>query len=165
MTRGQLDYLNRLVGTWTTEATHPALPGLVVQGTAVVEWLEGERFLILRSRNDHPDFPDSISVVGFTDRDRVENGSTEDAAAAIDSPLTMYYFDSRGVFRICDLSVGEQEWRIWRYAPGWSQRFTGTFSGDGDTIAGLWQLRRDDDRWNDDLQITYRRVRAGADRQ
>ena len=32
----------RLVGRWTTEATHPALPGTVISGSSQVEWLEGE---------------------------------------------------------------------------------------------------------------------------
>src|SRR5829696_6619259 len=61
-----LQRLNRLVGVWTTEATHPAMPGTVVRGTAIIEWLEGGRFLIHRARTDHPDFPDSISIVGDT---------------------------------------------------------------------------------------------------
>jgi hypothetical protein len=56
--------LGRLVGTWTTAATHPAVPGVVVHGTAVIEWLEGERFLMHRARTDHPDFPDALSVIG-----------------------------------------------------------------------------------------------------
>jgi len=65
-TEPELEPLNRLVGTWNTEATHPAVPG-IVHGAVTVEWLEGERFLIHRARTDHPDFPDSISIVGFTD--------------------------------------------------------------------------------------------------
>src|SRR5688572_13986010 len=44
---------NRLLGTWKLEATHPAMPGVVVSGTAVIEWLEGEQFLIQRSLTDH----------------------------------------------------------------------------------------------------------------
>jgi hypothetical protein len=36
----------RLVGQWTTEATHPELPGTVISGLSQVEWLEGEQFLI-----------------------------------------------------------------------------------------------------------------------
>jgi hypothetical protein len=65
----ELERLGRrlVVGAWTTEATHPAVPGTIVNGTADVEWLEGERFLIFRARNEHPDFPDSVSVVGNTD--------------------------------------------------------------------------------------------------
>src|SRR4029450_4921058 len=70
--------LNRLVGSWTTEATHPAVPGVLVQGTASIEWLEGERFLIHRARTDHPDFPDAISIIGFTERDRVHNATSVD---------------------------------------------------------------------------------------
>ena len=152
-----LEQLKRLVGSWSTEATHPALPGLTVHGTAVVEWLEGDRFLIHRARTDHADFPDSISIIGITDRDRVENAPIDDPAAATESRLSMHYFDSRGVFRVYDVSVNDQAWRLWRDAPGFSQRFTGTFADRGDTIAGQWQLCRDDITWNDDLQIMYRR--------
>lgn len=47
--------------------------------------------------------------------------------------------------------------RIHRNAPGFSQRFTGTFADAGDLIRGLWQVSRDDVHWDDDLQITYRR--------
>lgn len=61
------------------------------------------------------------------------------------------------MFRVYDVSVDDQAWRLWRDAPGSSQRFTGTFADRGDTIAGHWQLCRDDIIWNDDLQITYRR--------
>src|SRR5438876_4913997 len=57
----------RLVGRWATEATHPGLPGAVVRGSSEIEWFEGERFLIYRSRYDHPDIPDSISIIGDTD--------------------------------------------------------------------------------------------------
>ena len=152
-----LEPLNRLVGSWTTDATHPAYPGGIVQGTAVIEWLEGERFLIHRARTDHPDFPDSISIIGITERDRVDDTPSDDPAAAIESQLHMHYFDSRGVFRVYDVAVDDEAWRLWRDTPGFSQRFTGTFADGGDTIAGRWQLRRDDINWDDDLEITYRR--------
>jgi hypothetical protein len=135
-----LESLNALVGAWTIEMTHPAFPGTVVAGRASFEWLEGERFLIQRSQADHPDFPDSISIVG-----------------AMDDGLSMHYFDSRGVHRVYRLSMSEGVLRIWRDAPGFSQRFTGTLADGGDTIAGLWQLSRDDSTWDDDLEITYRR--------
>jgi len=151
-----LKSLNRLVGTWTTEAIHPMFPGVTVRGTAVIEWLEGERFLIHRARTDHPQFPDSISIVGFTDRDRVDgaHGSTD---VGDGDRLTMQYFDSRGVFRVLDVGMDDETWRISRSAPGFSQRFTGTFADGGATIAGLWELCQDDVHWHDDLRITYRR--------
>lgn len=149
--------LDRLVGTWTTEATHPAMPGVVVHGTAVVEWLEGERFLTHRGRTDHPDFPDSLSVLGHMGHDRVDGADGSVPADADESHLRMHYFDSRGVFRVYDASVDDAAWRWWRDAPGFSQRFTGLISADGDTITGRSQLCRDGVHWEDDLQITYRR--------
>jgi hypothetical protein len=151
-----LQPLSRLVGSWSTEATHPALPGVVVRGTTSIEWLEGQRFLIVRSRNDHPDFPDAISILGFTDVDRVRPDADESTASS-GSRLRMHYFDSRGVFRVYEASIDAETWRLWRNAPGFSQRFTGSFADDGDTIVGRWQLSRDDSHWDDDLHIVYRR--------
>ena len=79
----ELEPFKALIGAWRTEATHPFYPSLVVHGSSSFEWLEGEQFLILRARTDHPDFPDSISVIG-----------------PVEERLSMYYFDSRGVHRV-----------------------------------------------------------------
>jgi hypothetical protein len=138
----ELQSLNALVGEWTTEATHVAYPGTVVHGRAVFEWLAGEQFLIQRSETDHADFPDAIAIMG---------ASTE--------ALAMHYFDSRGVHRVYAVSLNDGVWRIWRDAPGFAQRFTGTFGDGGDAISGTWQLSRDGSNWDDDLEITYRRSR------
>jgi hypothetical protein len=156
MTSDSLKLFDRLVGSWSTEATHPALPGVVVGGSVIIEWLEGARFLIHRARTDHPDFPDSISIIGFSDRDRVDGAPGTDPAAG-EPRLTMHYFDSRGVFRVYQASIDDEALRFWRDAPGFSQRFTGTFADGGATMIGRWQLSEDDTRWNDDLEITYRR--------
>jgi hypothetical protein len=96
------------------------------------------------------DFPDPIAVVGDT-RDE----------SATEGGLSMHYFDSRGVHRVYRLSMDEGVLKIWRDAPGFSQRFSGTVADGGDTIDGLWQVSRDDSTWDDDLEITYRRS-AGA---
>lgn len=69
-------------------------------------------------------------------------------------------FDSRGVFRVYEVSVDDQAMRIWRDAPGFSQRFTGTFADGHNTMAGTWELCRDDVNWADDLAITYRRPKS-----
>ena len=130
-----------LVGTWETEATHPAMPGLVVRGEATFAWLEGRRFLIQRARNDHPDFPDSITIVGEGDDGRPQ----------------MDYYDSRGVRRVYGVGFDGDVLRIWRDAPGFAQRFAGPLRGDA--IEGLWELCCDGTTWNDDLRITYRRRR------
>jgi hypothetical protein len=152
-----LQHLERLVGAWTTEATHPAVPGVVVHGTTIGEWLEGERFLILRARTDHPDFPDSISIIGNTEHGRADPATGAAPADAGAPRLEMHYYDSRGVFRVYQTSIDDSAWRTWRDDPGFSQRFVGTFVGGGDTISGQSQLNRDDVHWVDDLAITYRR--------
>lgn len=154
MTDQSLEQLNQLVGSWTTEATHPDVPGVTVHGSTTFEWLEGERFLIQRSRNDHPDFPDAISIIGVMDADRAED------TAADTGELAMHYFDSRGVFRVYATQVDEHAWRWWMNAPGFSQRITCTFEDGGDTMAGTSQLCQDDVTWADDLAITYRRRRS-----
>jgi len=52
----------------------------------------------------------------------------------------MHYFDSRAVFRVFDMSIDDAGWRLSRNAPGFSQRFTGTFADGGETIDGRWEL-------------------------
>jgi hypothetical protein len=138
----ELEPFNALVGTWEIEAVHPALPDTIVHGAALFEWLEGGRFLLERSRLDHPEFPDSLVVFGVDE----------------DGP-SMDYFDSRGVHRSYRVSLSDGIWRMWRHAPGFSQRFEATLSDDGATIEGLWKLSRDDATWVDDLAVTFRRSR------
>jgi hypothetical protein len=153
----QHDFFKQLVGSWTSEATHPAMPGVVVRGTAVFEWLEGEHFVIQRARNDHPDFPDAISIIGATASDRVEGGERSISASAAAKPLHMHYYDSRGVFRDYDVSIEANTLSFQKLAPGFSQRFTWTLIDGGATIEGVSQLCEDDRTWLDDLKITYRR--------
>ena len=135
-----LEPFHALVGEWSTSATHPALGSVKVPGHTTFEWLEGRRFLIGRSRNDHPDFPDGLTVTG-----------------ADGDGLAMHYYDSRGVERVYQASLNDGVLELWRDAPGFSQRYTGTFSDDGDTITGLWQFSSDGSSWEPDLEITYRR--------
>jgi len=144
--------LSRLIGTWDTEATHPAFPGVVVRGTVEVTWLEGERFLVHRGRTDHEAFPDSISILGLTGRDRVGKPGKDGE----EPRLAMNYFDSRGVSRVYEMSIDDTAWRWWRDTPGFSQRFTGTFKGN-DVIEGVFDLNQDDRTWKQDLVITYRK--------
>lgn len=130
------DALNALVGEWTFEATHPLLDG-VAHGEATFEWLG--KYLVHRSRNDMPETPDSISIIGESD----------------DGELSMYYFDSRGVHRIYRMEITEDQWTLSRDHPGFSQHFIGRMSGD--MIAGLWELSRDGQTWDEDLAITFTR--------
>lgn len=89
------------------ELTHPMLEDTVVHGRATYAWLEGGRFLIQRAVNEHPDFPDSLSVIG------VMEGEDD---------LSMQYFDSRGVHRIYVIGFDGTELTLERDAPGFAQR-------------------------------------------
>jgi hypothetical protein len=137
------DGWERFIGRWETQGAHPMLPGEPIRGTSTFEWLDGERFVIWRSHYDHPQIPDAISIIGVTDRQ-----------------LSMHYFDRRGVYRVYAVSLDGDTWRYWRDAPApdLSQRFTGTFGGDGDTITGEGRLSKDGTTWEDDLALDYKRV-------
>ena len=136
-----MDAFNALIGTWETEATHPMFEG-VVPGRMTFEWLEGEKFLIQRSHNEHELFPDAISVIGLP-----EDGEG----------LVMEYFDSRGVRRTYGIALEDGELRIWRDDPEFAQRFAATL--DDEAFVGLWELARTPGDWNDDLRVSYRRSR------
>lgn len=147
-----LEHLNALVGTWAAEAMHPLLPDTTISGRATFEWLKGRQFVIWRSHFDHPDIPDSISILGFDNA--VEPGEVGTSTG----PCTVHYFDSRGVHRLSHVEAKAGIWRIWRDWPGFSQRVTGTFSDDGNTIICKGELSVDDATWKPDLQVTYTRV-------
>ncbi len=134
-----LEPFDALIGTWTTDATHPLLD-IVVPGSITFEWLEGGRFLVQRSRNDHELFPDAISVIG---------------APEAGEGLVMEYFDSRGVRRTYGVSLADGVLRFWRDQPGFAQRFSATL--EHDCFEGQWQLAETPGEWQDDLKVTYRR--------
>ena len=119
----------------------------MIRGRTTYEWLEGGRFLIQRAANEHPDFPDSLSVIGVMEGD---------------SDLSMQYFDSRGVHRVYAIGFAGTELTIELDAPGFAQRLTARLTDDGSTLAGVWQLNEDDQGYKDDLAFTFRRA-SGAD--
>ena len=70
----------------------------------------------------------------------------------------MLYFDERGVSRKYDVALQDNVWTWSRYAPEFSQRFTGTIQDGGRTIEAAGELSRDGSTWQRDLELTYRRV-------
>jgi hypothetical protein len=128
-----------LIGTWATEATHPAFEG-VVSGSSTFEWLAGGHFIVLRSSNDHESFPDATSVIG----------APEDGDG-----LVMDYFDSRGVRRTYGVALDDGVLRMWRDDPAFAQRFSAKLAPDA--FDGQWQLARTPGDWRDDVRVSYRR--------
>ena len=140
----KLEPFEALIGEWTMELTHPAFEGLVIRGRTTYEWLEGRGFLLQRSVNDHPDFPDSISVIGVMEGE---------------SDLSMQYFDSRGFHRVYAVAFDGRELTLERDEPGFAQRLSATLSEYGSAFTGVWQLDRGEG-YRDDLAFTYRRASA-----
>jgi hypothetical protein len=143
MPSGNIEPFAKLVGEWTAEITHPAFAGSVIRGRVVYEWLEGRRFVIQWVVCEHPDFPDSLAVIGVMEGD---------------DELSMHYFDSRGVHRVYAVGFDGTELTLARDAPGFEQRLSARLGDDGATLAGVWQLNQDDAGFRDDVAFTYRRA-------
>ena len=135
--------LEVLVGVWRMEASLAAQAAEPPSAETRFEWLEGRRFLVQRWRVEHPDAPDGIAIIGL------------DGEKAT---YLQHYFDSRGVARIYEMSLAGGVWRLWRTAPGFSQRFSGRFDETADTIRGRWERSRDGSSWEHDFDLTYTRI-------
>lgn len=138
-----LEPFSVLIGNWNTTGTHPLVPDTILHGRASFEWLENGAFLMCRSEIDDPRFPSGIAVIGSDD-------STEE--------YFMLYFDERGVSRKYEVSLRGNIWKWWRTAPGFSQRYEGNIVDGGNTIIGKGELSKDGSSWENDLDLTYRRV-------
>jgi hypothetical protein len=154
MAGNRADALARLdvfVGEWVMEARFPGdQPARqdAPQGHSRFEWDLDRQFLLQRTEIPVPEAPDSLTIV-----------STDLKTDA----YTQHYYDSRGVARLYAMTVGDGVWTLTREAPDFgpldfAQRFTGTFSADGNTISGAWESRSDPDDWQHDFALTYRRA-------
>ena len=133
-----LKELEALVGEWEVEV--PQFPG--PRGRAIFEWLEGGAYLRLRA--DAPDPAPSATLIISRD----ESSET----------YTLLHYDSRGVSRVYQMSFGEGVWKMWREAPGFWQRFSGTLSDDDSSIRGAWEKSPDGSNWEHDFDLIYRKV-------
>lgn len=132
-----------LIGTWTTQGTHPMVPGTVFHGRTSFDWLEGGAFLRMRSEIDEPQIPSGIAIIG-----------SDDAVGT----FSMLYFDERGVSRRYEVAIGDRSVTWWRSSPDFSQRCTCTLSTDGHTMQSTGELSRDGSSWEGDLALTYTRT-------
>ena len=143
-----MERLEELIGEWTVEASFPGAPSAGAVGRTAFEWMPGGRFLVQRWEVSHPDAPDGLAIIG----------ADTDGEAYI-----QHYFDSRGVARVYAMTFDDGVWTLSRTSPdfsplNFSQRFTGTFGGDGKTIQGRWETSDDGSSWHHDFDLTYTRV-------
>lgn len=141
--------LDVLVGRWTVQ---PKVAGLGAAWTELA-WAEDGQFL--RQYTDADEIPASapdawkqnapfptVALIGLDD-------SAGD--------FTMLYSDARGVHRVYRMTFDGREWRIWRDAPAFNQRFVGTVSADGNSIDARWEMSRDGKTWQLDFELSYAR--------
>ncbi len=57
------------------------------------------------------------------------------------------------------MSMHDGVWKIWRDAPGFSQRFTGPFSDDGNVVTAQWEKSFDGANWEHDFDLTYKKIK------
>jgi hypothetical protein len=134
--------LEALVGEWAIEAGPPGGPPWPGGGRVTFEWLDGAPVLIERLHVDLPEAPDGVAVIGCD---------------GMSGTYYQLYTDERDVQRVYEMSLGDGVWKLWRDGAPFSQRFTGTFSADGRTIAGRWEME-DDGEWRTDFDLTYTKV-------
>ena len=135
--------LEALVGEWTLQAQPPDGPPWPGGGRVVFEWLGGAPLLIERWQIDMPEAPDGVAVIGCD---------------GINGTYYQLYTDERDVQRVYEMSLDGSVWKLWRSGPPFSQRFTGTFSEDGTSIAGRWEMAEDGETWTTDFDLTYSKV-------
>src|ERR1019366_8996690 len=87
--------------------------------------------------------PDSVSIIGCD---------------ATNGKYCQLYSDERGVCRVYEMTIGNGEWKLWRLGEPFPQRFTASFSDDGNPITGRWEIGEDDTNFTTDFELIYRRV-------
>lgn len=145
--------LEIFVGEWTVEARFPGTPwGAAPPAKSVFEEILGGRYLVQRTEVPVPGAPDGFAIV---------------ATDAPNGEYLQHYYDSRGVTRLYGMTVRDGVWTLLRETADFSplefaQRFTGTFSADGNRIEGVWEKKLPGEDWELDFALNYvRRTQAG----
>lgn len=132
------------VGEWQTTGSHPYLPGITLHGLTSFDWLEGGAFLIIHSEIDDPNFPDGIAIFGS------------------DNVAKNYFllsFVERGVSRKYDVTMTGDQLTWWCDEPSFSQRFTLVIEDNGNRMRSQGEMSREGAAWEEDLALTYVRVK------
>ncbi len=124
---GSMQQFAFLVGEWTMVGSHPQPPS-PAHGHSSFEWLREGSLLVWHFNWERGGPPNALSVIGHDDE--VETCS-------------LLYTDELGVASIYQMSLEGGVWKMGRDSSGFSQRVTGTFSGDGKIITCQGELSRD----------------------
>ena len=104
--------------------------------------------MIQRFTAGNPTAPSGIAIIG--------PGETAET-------FCQHYYDSRGVAHICQMSLNNGVWKLWREASGFWQRYIGVFSGGGRTIQDAWEGSAEGPQGKHDFDLNY--LRPGVARR
>ena len=131
-----------LVGRWKTDGTtrpRSDAPAITVDAIDTYEWLPGHRGLLHR-------------VDAWMGDEHVEGAEIIGWDPVRGSYVTMYFgTDGPGSYEAS--LVDEDETLVWRMRSE-SERFTGRFSPDGNTIVGHWEIKETGTEWVSWMDIT-----------
>lgn len=136
-----------LIGRWSQVVDAPRHVEEKIAGDMTLEWLRDEKVILQRTMVQHPMFPEGVVLITA-------------AEASAEGEFTAYYFDSRAVSRVLQMSFEDGTWRWWRHATDpddFDQRFEGRLSEDGKSINSSCYLVEDGE-WVHDFDVIY--VRA-----
>jgi hypothetical protein len=147
-TESMLAELDRFVGEWTMTVGPPGGPPWPGEARCQFEWLDGRAFLVERWSLGASPVPEGTPT----------SGTSVYGADAVHGTYVRLYRDDRGVHRVYQMELRAGAWTLRREAPPFAQRFTGTFSPDGRTINGRWEIQEDGQDWRTDFDVTYTRA-------
>jgi hypothetical protein len=138
--------LGFLLGEWEVELSNTSFLSTrddTALGQLTGAWIEDGALLVLRQG---------------------ESGAPPEARWTISrdesaDEYTVLYHDARGVSRVYAMTYREDVWRMWRVAPGLSQRFEGRVNSVRTVITATWQRSSDGSIWDHDFDVTYTRRR------
>jgi hypothetical protein len=139
--------LQPLIGRWTmritwSERTHKLIGvPASIEAPARFEWSRDAGFLLHVTGGEGA--PVANWVIGRDDTSNV---------------FAVLYADGRGVSRIYQMSLARDVWKMWRDAPGFHQRFSGTISPDRRVIVARWEKSEDGMAWESDFDMTYTKI-------
>jgi hypothetical protein len=140
--------LHRLVGEWEFEASSNGR--FLGRGSTTFEWIDDGAFVRQRAKDE----PDPATSSDWSDNTPMPITAILGYDDSVDEQA-MLYADARGVFRIYRMRLTDEAWTVWREAPGFNQRFIGTFRDDGRTIEGRWESSPDGTAWATDFDMSY----------
>lgn len=135
-----------LEGEWELTITAMSMredPSDVVKGTGSFRWLEpGCNLMVYRATFPDSEFPAFVAVIGFDE---------------IAKTYVQLYTDSRNVSRILTMTLTPRLWKMERISPGFSQRFEGKISADGNTILAQLTKQEGEGDWAHDFDMRFDR--------